>query len=257
MEDCCRSDTFLKRPTSPINWSIFIEDPQSQSESSSSGRYLAGLWESALDTHLLWYSRKKSKERSFDLAPSWSWASVNSPVGWLSKGLTDFEVTDDDTCVVDLDLTHVNQANRAAHRIQGDMVIKGLVARSSLSKLQKSLAKDDVQFPWWSMHQPRLLDVGPEARHNVDSNQSALTIMFDGPKVKIFHVLRLCSLRFLSGSGIESSRRPIISYCLLLELIPNNFGDESSGLFRRVGIMQIPRNCFEETTFEQTTITVV
>ncbi len=178
-------------------------------------------------------------------------------MGWFSKTLTNFEITDDDSCTVDLDLTHVNQTNKAAHRMQGDIVLSGLVARSCLVELQNSLAVDNVQFPWWAMHQPRLLHVTRDTETRADSNQNALSIIFDGPTYEDFYVLRLCSLRFLSGTGIESSRRPIISYCLLLELIPNNFGEESSGLFRRIGIMQIPRDCFGETLFEQMKVTVV
>lgn len=54
--------------------------------------YLAGLWKSTLPKDLLWiihsWSNRANRPKSYR-APSWSWASVDEPVGWVYDG--DFE----------------------------------------------------------------------------------------------------------------------------------------------------------------------
>lgn len=233
------------------------------------GRYLAGLWEGSIDAHLLWYARRRCTKRALDLAPSWSWASVDSPVGWFSKTLTDFEILPEESCTVDFRRTHVYQTAKTAHRMQGDVVLTGFVAFTRLVDLQQAVAAH-LRFPWWTMHHPRLLDDEKGATPPTNGpDQSALSIFFDGPPSSEFYVIRLCSLRFLSGQlhvltvpGSESdhtSSPNIISYYLLLELLPNMFpGTESSRLFRRVGIMQIPKDCLSlEMEFKETSVTIV
>jgi hypothetical protein len=158
--------------------------------------------------------------------------------------------------------------------MQGDVVLRGLVAHCTLQEL-KGLVSGHETFPWWSMHQPRLLDddgnsitaptpvltpscaasaSGLENLHpDRDQGQSPLSILFDGPEYQEFHILRVCSLRFRSGQVMPLPWLScnsllvvhIISYCLLLEMVPNVFGEQgSSGLWRRVGIVQVPGDCF-------------
>lgn len=215
------------------------------------GQYLAGLWEGALDSHILWYARKRSDERKFDLAPSWSWASVDCPVGWFPRTLADFEIVDEDSCTINLENTHVYQTTKTAHRMQGDMVLNGDVVYSRLDALQSAFSSH-LRFPWWTMHQPRLLDDKPPYE-----SYSSLSILFDGPKYEKFHVLRLCSLKFLSGGQIIMREDSTISYCLLLSPVPNHFDSESSELFRRIGILQVPSDWFSKQNSENKTITIV
>jgi hypothetical protein len=71
------------------------------------GRYLAGLWSGSLISRLLWYARRRNPKRALDIAPSWSWAPVDSPIGFFSLTLADFETLSEDTCTVDFDHTYV------------------------------------------------------------------------------------------------------------------------------------------------------
>jgi hypothetical protein len=51
-------------------------------------QYLAGLWFSRLRDHFLWYIEGKTprlRPKSYR-APSWSWASVSGPVGYVTLG---------------------------------------------------------------------------------------------------------------------------------------------------------------------------
>jgi hypothetical protein len=48
-------------------------------------RYLAGLWESCLLEQLHWTVDKESRTRPVWRAPSWSWASVDDPVSFLTQ----------------------------------------------------------------------------------------------------------------------------------------------------------------------------
>ncbi|KAH7317543.1 heterokaryon incompatibility protein-domain-containing protein, partial [Rhexocercosporidium sp. MPI-PUGE-AT-0058] len=55
----------------------------------SGGRYLAGLWQNDLHRGLLWNASKFSQgERREYIAPSWSWASLDTPVHYeIVKGI--------------------------------------------------------------------------------------------------------------------------------------------------------------------------
>ena len=54
------------------------------------GKYLAGLWEKDLGSYLAWVPLSKDIVRPRDKAqvtfPSWTWASIDTPFGWLSFG---------------------------------------------------------------------------------------------------------------------------------------------------------------------------
>jgi hypothetical protein len=51
--------------------------------STSTGRYLAGLWEKDILNHLRWLPLKEDPgERTRYVTPSWSWISVHRPVRW-------------------------------------------------------------------------------------------------------------------------------------------------------------------------------
>ena len=223
-------------------------------------RYLAGLWEGGIDDHLLWYARKRNTERALDITPSWSRASVDSPVEWFSRTLADFELVDEDSCTVDLERTHVYQTAKSAHRIQGYLVLTSEVASSGLTDIQFALAPN-LCFPWWTMHQPRLLGIDDDddsRQFDHDSRRSSLSVLFNGPTHEHFSILRLCSLRFLSGQQhIQDEELSMILYCLLLKYIQNPFGKEPSGLWRRVGIAQIPASWFSGKGLERMTVTVV
>jgi hypothetical protein len=75
----------------------------SQIAKSSRGRYLAGLWEEALLPDLLWHvdepmdARTQQQPQAYR-APSWSWASVDGKVAFLTDGLvrdrSAFDVSD-------------------------------------------------------------------------------------------------------------------------------------------------------------------
>jgi hypothetical protein len=247
-----------------------------EEEELTTGRYLAGLWEGAIHAHLLWYARK-APQRAFDLAPSWSWASVDGPVGWLPKSMPDFEIIDEDTCIVDLEHTIVNETNRAAQSMRGKLVVDGEVTLAHLDELRKALTSD-VRFPWWSLHHPRFLDArGKGSQDDGDATYSDHTnqcIIFDGQKCSDFHIVRLCSLRFRSGkddcaveragsvSMTETNHsRSIIeeevsmSYYLLLEAVPSTVF--SPQLFRRIGIMQFPKRLLPRATFKKRAITII
>ncbi|KAH0534062.1 hypothetical protein FGG08_007341 [Glutinoglossum americanum] len=46
--------------------------------------YLAGLWEDGLPLDLLWYTAHPSRRSQEWRAPTWSWASIDSPIGFIS-----------------------------------------------------------------------------------------------------------------------------------------------------------------------------
>jgi hypothetical protein len=171
-----------------------------------SGRYLAGIWEGSIHAHLLWYARKSSHKRAFDLSPSWSWASVDTPVGWFPKTMPDFEGIVEDSCTIHLERTSVRELEKGG--LQGKLVLSGDVAAvTSCGGLQRALSAD-VRFPWWSLHHPRFLntrtggdsDEDDEVKKPGDDHCNQC-IVFDGKKLKKFHIIRLCSLKFRSGEN--------------------------------------------------------
>jgi hypothetical protein len=68
--------------------------------------YVAGLWKEDIVYQLLWYNSGKAEDRSCDCeAPSWSWASINTPVNqesWI------YEVAGNRLCldIVSVDVDH-------------------------------------------------------------------------------------------------------------------------------------------------------
>jgi hypothetical protein len=59
--------------------------------SETTGKYLAGLWESDLPAQLLWFRPESEAEAeaegaasAIESGPTWSWASLNGPVGFLT-----------------------------------------------------------------------------------------------------------------------------------------------------------------------------
>lgn len=55
--------------------------------------YFAGSWNCDIPNQLLWRTSKPSERREKDRAPSWSWASVNSPVLWHFNELERTRIT--------------------------------------------------------------------------------------------------------------------------------------------------------------------
>ncbi|KAK1835433.1 heterokaryon incompatibility protein-domain-containing protein [Podospora conica] len=58
-------------------------------EVQSSIRYLTGLWNHGVERQLLWHTGSRPKRRAVFCAPSWSWASTNSPVQWPDYWIID------------------------------------------------------------------------------------------------------------------------------------------------------------------------
>lgn len=55
-------------------------------------RYLAGLWSNTLAYDLLWYScASVATNRSSQTAPTWSWASIQSPIRWYRRWSSSWE----------------------------------------------------------------------------------------------------------------------------------------------------------------------
>lgn len=214
------------------------------------GRYLSGLWESSIYAHLLWYARKSASKRAFDLSPSWSWASVDCPVGWFPRTMPDFELINEESCFLETEGTHVDETNKAAYRQQGRIALNGAVAVARLDDLRRAFCRD-IRFPWWITHHPRFLDNRSEI---ASDDHYSRWVIFDGPSYSEFSVLRLCSLRFLSGT-VKTEEDHSISYYLLLEQMPRN--REPCDQFRRIGIMQVPRRWVLQSRSITKTITII
>jgi hypothetical protein len=61
---------------------------QSRGGTSRLNRYLAGLWEVDLVDHMNWISKARPPppRPTFYRAPTWSWASIDGPVGYVTDG---------------------------------------------------------------------------------------------------------------------------------------------------------------------------
>jgi len=214
------------------------------------GRYLAGLWEDSIYEHLLWYSRRSASTRAFDLSPSWSWASVDCPVGWFPRNMPDFELIDGESCIFNTEGTDFDETNKAACFQSGRIALTGATAVAHLDDLHRAFCRD-IRFPWWIPHQPRFLDDRGKIISDDHFNQ---WVIFDTSSYSEFTVLRLCSLRFRSGT-VKTEDDHSISYYLLLDQIKQDGALPDQ--FRRIGIMQVPRRWVSESRSATKTVTIL
>lgn len=95
-------------------------------------RYFAGLWQREMPLGLAWCARGPLRQRSEEwIAPTWSWASVESGVWWPGKYfdivksyLTSFEAD----CVLDLeDADPTGRLKSATLTVSGGLVSEGVL----------------------------------------------------------------------------------------------------------------------------------
>jgi hypothetical protein len=161
--------------------------------------------------------------------------------------MPDFKLIEEESCILDVEGTYVNETNKAAHCQQGRITLTGAIAVACLDDLHRAFCRD-IRFPWWIPHHPRFLDNRSEI---TSDDHYSRWVIFDGPSYPEFSVLRLCSLRFLSGT-IRTGEDHSISYYLLLEQIPH-----TDDQYRRIGIMQVPRRWVSQSRSVTKTITII
>tara|TARA_R110002003_G_scaffold12_6_gene825 strand:+ start:12676 stop:13743 length:1068 start_codon:yes stop_codon:yes gene_type:complete len=91
--------------------------------------YLAGLWKEHLVAGLMWHTKSAKPRSTTYIAPSWSWASVQSPVDWW----TDLVVTHRNTkvTVVAVSTTPAGQDPKG-EVTAGTLVLQGRGIRATL-----------------------------------------------------------------------------------------------------------------------------
>jgi hypothetical protein len=164
--------------------------------------------------------------------------------------MPDFELIEEESCILDIEGTRVDETNKAAHCQQGRISLTGVIAVARLDDLRLAFCRD-IRFPWWIPHHPRFLD---NRREITSDDHYSRWVIFDGPSCSEFSVLRLCSLRFLSGT-IRTEEDHSISYYLHLEQMPHT--GEPRDHFRRIGIMQVPRRWVSQSRSVTKTITII
>ncbi|KAJ4404941.1 hypothetical protein N0V85_004774 [Neurospora sp. IMI 360204] len=92
-------------------------------------QYHAGLWSLHLRSSLLWHSGKPSIPAKDFIAPSWSWASVGTPVQWFDAD--DFDGLAE---VLQVDVTLVSHENPFGPVTKGTIRLNGPMCQARLVK---------------------------------------------------------------------------------------------------------------------------
>lgn len=111
----------------------------------NAGSYLAGLWEGNLVKSLLWYvaGPELPWRPSIYRAPSWSWASVEGPIGYFNEH---FQFPFETTCRVTEAKCESFSYDRTGKVTSGYMIVDGPLAQVTLVVYESEPPQSTTQF---------------------------------------------------------------------------------------------------------------
>lgn len=174
--------------------------------------YLAGLWRGDLIRGLNWHClRPERKNRCFP-APTWSWASVGTPVEFAVLRIETYPVPLVE--ILDIEIEPAPEMSRYEDIARGTLRVKGTLDHKSLPILPKNGYNSDSIVFW------------DEIQHDADGKEAG-------------EVVRDYTLLPIGGTGL-SWKQPRFS-SLILEPIgetkkgKNGVTESAAGKYRRIG----------------------
>jgi hypothetical protein len=209
-------------------------------------QYVAGLWRSNLIEGLSWQSVHSKRVREYR-APSWSWASVDGDIGYITEFLYKPLAT-----ITDVEVK-LKGANPYGEVLEGRIRICAPMRRLYLAENERMLGRDKSRRRTrFEMRMENMKDEDVygclDYDHSADdSSQEAVKILESIQGKEIFALLLLDLLEL----GVEKS--PLKG----LVIVKVQGGEE----YQRFGTIWLPRQAlkqsFEGDTEERTTITLV
>ncbi|KAN0102637.1 HET domain containing protein [Hyaloscypha variabilis] len=204
------------------------------------GRYCAGLWSEDIGYSICWKAGTPRLRPDFYIAPSWSWASIISPIEFPDIGYTMFFQAQQ---TLDSVVFHDYQAVHRGSNPYGEIEGAWLELEAPLAHLFKptnetvkegyeyfSLRRRIKYFPFLSMRSEGLLEVDFDFKEEVVDNLCALFLMY--------------ALDYTRGFRLNSSDVQLSGLVLRPTLDSgkvqgqHNFSTEF-GLYQRVGFFKV------------------